>query len=248
MKTRLSTWLLLPLILTTTAHLQAANSPATVDGVLQRYVTATGGKAVLEKITAVNITGKIESPSLPVAADWHLYTKAPDKQLTELSIAGFGATLEGTDGKVAWSKNPISGVREKTGDELEKAIRDAQFGRELNFQKIYPQLVYKGTETVNGEKAHILESAPSARSKERFAFSEQSGLLIRQESDLETPQGAMKAASFLSDYRAVNGVKYPHNIKVSVQVGAQNMELTIKVSQVEQNKPLPDSRFAKPAA
>lgn len=228
--------------------MSAAESKASVESVLQKYIQAAGGKAALEKVTAVSITGKIESPSLPAAADWRLHSKAPAKQLMELEIAGFGVTTEGVDGKVAWSKNPLTGVRDKTGGELEKALRDAQFGRELNFQKIYPNLAYKGMETVAGERAHILESAPSAQSKERFAFSEKTGLLIRQESDLETTQGPLTATSFLTDYRAVNGVMVAHHIKVSVKVGGQDMALTFKVSQVDQNKPLPDARFAKPAA
>src|SRR5204863_68902 len=120
--------------------------------------------------------------------DWVLEAKAPNKQFSGFNNPALGAVADGFDGTVAWSKNQ-SGVRVKEGEELAKTKRDSEFHRYLALKKLYPDLAYKGTDKVDGEEVHVLESRPSASAMERFSFSNKSNLLIRQESQFEGPDG-----------------------------------------------------------
>jgi len=222
----------------------AAADGQTVDSILDRYVEASGGKAALEKIKSRAVKGDIDL--LGTTSDWQMSAKAPNKQLSELNSATLGVITDGFDGTVAWSKNQ-AGIRVKEGEELAKTKRDADFYRDVKFKILYPDLAYKGTEKVGDEEVRVLESRPSSSSRERFSFSSKSGLLIRQESELEGPQGKVIATVRLEDFRAVDGVKYPFNLKFKINTGGQDFEFGIKVKEVKHNVAIEDAKFAKPA-
>ncbi|NLH73610.1 MAG: outer membrane lipoprotein-sorting protein [Verrucomicrobia bacterium] len=228
--------------------LQAAEGQEKVNEVLSRYVKALGGKEAIEKVKSRVIKGTAEGMGMPAGLPWEFYAAAPNKQLSKVEVTGFGAVLEGFDGQVAWSKNPITGVRVKEGDELAKVKREAGLDRELRFLSIYPDLAYKGTEKMDNEEVVVLETKPTPTTSERFSFSNKTGLLVRQESQFQTAQGAVKTEARMSDYRAVDGLQFPFLLKVKAEAPGQDpAEFTIKVSEVKYNVPVSDSLFAKPA-
>lgn len=245
--TYLSCFLTITYVLAITNCATGAQESPSVDSVLEKYVKASGGKSALEKISSRTIKGKLENSMMPGGAEWRYFAKAPDKQLVEMEIPGLGKTEDAFDGQVAWSKNAV-GIRVKTGDELAKAKRDSQFMRELNFKTIFPNLVAKGSDKVNGEDSNVLEFKAAGDSKETFFFSKSSGLLIRQDSEFSTSQGKVISTAVFSDYRVVDGVNFPHAIKGSLNMSGQELEYTLKISEVQHNIKMEDSKFSKPAA
>lgn len=233
----------LTLCLASTFAASAADDTPTVDSILDKFIEASGGKAALEKIKTRIIKGDIDI--LGSASEWTAYAKPPNKQFSEFSNAAFGAVADGFDGTVAWSKSQ-AGIRVKEGEELAKTKRDADFYRYLNLKKLYPDLAYKGTDKVGDEEVRVLESKPSATSKERFSFSSKSGLLIRQESEFEGPEGKFSLAVRQDDYRAVDGIKYPHGMKFKLGAGGQEFEFAIKIKEVKHDTAIEDAKFAKP--
>ncbi|PYM12779.1 MAG: hypothetical protein DME18_10475 [Verrucomicrobia bacterium] len=224
---------------------RAADDAPSVDSVVNKFVEASGGRAALEKIKARTIKGDLDF--LGSTSDWVMYAKAPNKQVSEFSNPTLGAFADGFDGTVAWSKDQ-SGIRVKAGEELAKSKRDADFYRHLNLKKLYPDLAYKGSDKLDGEEVRILESRPSLSSKERFFFSAKSGLLLRQESEFEGPQGKLGVNARLDDFRTVDGVKYAHHLKFKMSAGGQEFEFGIKVKEVKHNVTIEDAKFAKPTS
>jgi hypothetical protein len=140
-------------------------------------------------------------------------------------------------------------VRIKTGDELAKTKRDSQFLRELHFKTIFPNLTYKGVDKAESEDANVLEfKAAAGDSKETFFFSKNSGLLLRQDSEFSSGQGKIISKAAFSDYRQVDGVNYPHAIKGSINSAGQDFEFTLKITEIQQNVKMEDSKFSKPGA
>jgi outer membrane lipoprotein-sorting protein len=225
---------------------EAAQEP-TVDSILAKHVESVGGKAALEKITSRVIKGKVENALLPSGIEWTFFAKSPSKQLVVMEIPGLGTSQDGFDGETAWSRN-MAGVRVKTGEELAKVKRDSTFRRELNYKTLFPNLTYKGTQTIGNDEANVLESVPSADSKERFFFSKKSGLLVRQESEFKSGQGRVVSNAELSDYRDVDGIKQAYLIKGAVSAGGQEMEFTLRVSEIQHNVKIEDTRFGKPTS
>src|SRR5688572_1198148 len=240
---RISPGIVLCLALFSTAR--GADNPPTVDSILDKFVEATGGKSAMEKVKSRIIRGDLDL--MGSISDWVLEAKAPNKQFSGFNNSTLGDVADGFDGTVAWSKNQ-SGVRVKEGEELTKTKRDAEFHRNLNLKKLYPDLAYKGTDKVDGEEVHVLESKPSASTMERLSFSTKSNLLIRQESEFEGPQEKIGVTTRLSDFRPVDGIKYAHSLKFKLRAGEQELEFAIKVKEVKHDGPIQDAKFTKPSS
>src|SRR5262249_60032311 len=99
-----------------TAKATAAES--TVDQILDKYVQAIGGRQAVEKITSRVAKGTFEVSAMGQKGEIELYVKAPNKTLRVQNLSGVGEILDGFDGKIAWSQNPMMGLREKDGAEL----------------------------------------------------------------------------------------------------------------------------------
>ena len=180
-----------------------------MDGVLEKYVKAIGGKEAWNKVESRSIKAEFEGPG-GATSGWSLQAKAPNKRLTRMESSPWGVLLDGFDGTTAWSKNQ-NGVQTKHGDELNRAGREADFRREVRLKELYPDLVFRGMETLDGEGVQVLESQPTPSSKERFSFSAKTGFLVRWQSELKNGKGDDTRVEIrYSEYRAVDGIQYPH--------------------------------------
>jgi len=100
---------------------------------------------------------------------------------------------------------------------------------------------------VGEEEAWVLESKPSPSSKEKFWFSSTTGLVVRQESEYQGPQGAVNVNVFPRDYKAVDGLKLPGGMKIKIVNAGQEFEFTLKFVSVKHNVEIDPAKFAKPA-
>jgi zinc protease len=231
--------------LTITRAAAAADTP-TVDEILAKHVEAIGGKAALQKITSRSVKFKSESEALG-NSEGEVFATIPNKQRSHVDLGATGAIDEGFDGAVAWAKTPWEALRVKTGDELAKVKRDAEFYRDLKTKELHPGLALKGTEKVGEEEAYLLESKPTATSKEKFWFSAKSGLLIRRESEYEGPQSMVYVSALIPEYKTFDGLKFPGTMKMKIGVAGQNFEFTMKFTEVKHNEKIDAAKFAKPA-
>jgi len=78
----------------------------------------------------------------------------------------------------------------------------------------------------------------------RLFFDKDSGLLVRTIRYDQTPIGRNPTQVDYADYREQGGVKIPLQWTVARPLG----RFTIQISKVEQNVPIADSKFEKPAA
>ena len=74
-------------------------------------------------------------------------------------------------------------------------------------------------------------------------FDQQSGLLLRLVRYGDTALGLLPTEIDYSDYRDVSGVKVPYRWTLSRPGG----RFTIQVSEMQQNVPVDDAKFVKPA-
>ena len=231
--------------LTLTWPAAAADAP-TVDSILAKHIQAVGGKEAMGKFHSRSVQFKMESETLG-NSEGEVFAQDPDRVRSHIDLGATGIIDEGFDGKVAWVKNPWQGLRVKTGDELAKVKRDAQFHSELNYKTTYPDLAYKGIEKVGDEEAWLLESKPTATSKERFWFSTKTALSLRQESQYEGPEGTVKVNVFPQDYKTLDGLKFPGAMKLQFSRAGQDYEFSMKFLGVKHNVEIDAAKFAKPA-
>jgi outer membrane lipoprotein-sorting protein len=215
-----------------------------VDQILDKYVKAIGGKAAFEKLTSRVSKGTFEMDQLPGPAAEEIYAKAPDKQAMVTDVPSFGQARRGFNGAVGWEDNPMSGLRDFAGPELEAMKRDADFYKAIKLKGLYPKMTLKGKESVNGHDAYVIEATPPDGAAETMWFDADSGLLVRTQREGEGPEGKVTIGMTFDDYREVDGIKLPFVIHQSMG----DFAFVIKLSEVKHNVPIDDAKFDKPAS
>jgi hypothetical protein len=101
-----------------------------------------------------------------------------------------------------------------------------------------------GGEKIGNHDAYLVIGRREGKPPLRLYFDEQSGLLVRLVRFGETPLGRMPTQIDYADYREAGGVKIPFRWTLA----RPNGRFTIQVSEVKQNVPVDDAKFAKPPA
>ncbi|MBO0800928.1 MAG: hypothetical protein J2P31_19085 [Blastocatellia bacterium] len=226
------------------ASTPAAAMPA-VDEILDKYVKALGGKETLEKLNTRIIKGSLDIDAMNMGGSFEKFDKAPNKSSTRISIQGFGDINSVYDGTKGWAVDPFTGFRELSGIELAATKREADFRSALNFKKNYTKLEVKGKEKVESSEAYVVEATPAeGGDPEKFYFDVKSGLIVRHDSERESPQGKLSAEEYLTDYKEIDGVKIPFTTKFVTPAFA----LTFKIAEVQHNAEIDEAKFNKPSA
>lgn len=216
------------------AETKSAEALPTVEQILDKYVQAIGGKTVVQAQTSRVMKGAITVADLDAKIE--IYSKAPNKELTEVASAALGNTRTGFNGAVGWEEEDG-----ELKDLPNYPKRQADFYLPLKLREFFPRLDLKGKEKVGEREAYRLE-APRGGNPKLWYFDTNTGLLLRTE--VRDSQGNLVNREDYEDYRAVNGVKIPFTMR-RIEEG---VEIVIKYSEIKHNIPIDDAKFEKPAA
>jgi hypothetical protein len=214
-----------------------------VDEILEKYVKALGGKEAVEKLSSCSSKGTFEIEAMNLTGDMERYQKAPNKFATLFSIPGMGGGGSGYDGDKGWDSNPMSGLRDLSGEELAVLKREADFYQPLNFKKHFPKLEVKGKQTVGSSETYVVIATPDVGGPEKLYFDIATGLLVRWDAEHETAQGKLASESYFDEYKEVGGVKMAHSLKIVSPM----FSLKIKFTDIKTNVEIDDAKFSKPA-
>jgi hypothetical protein len=226
----------------------------TVDQILAKYVSALGGEAALRKVTSRMITGTQSIPTGPggrtlVPVQVEEYRKAPNLYVTLYKTAMY-TIAEGFDGTTAWAQGQNGRVTEQPKPDADRAKRSADFYEPLNLKQEFASLVVRGIETINGHDAYAVVGTPQGDNPETLYFDVQSGLLLRRTTYVTTPAGGSPFRRTFDDYRDSSGVKVPFAVLLD-PAGPRILlwpTTTLRVTSVQDNVAIDNSRFAKPSA
>jgi hypothetical protein len=216
---------------------QSSGVMPTVDQILDKYVQALGGAKALQAQTSLVMKGTITVPAIGAQGTIEIYTKAPNKELTELELPIIGTSRTGFNGTLAWEEE--GGV---VNDLPNYPKRDADFYLPLKLHQLYPKLELKGKEKIGNAEAYILE-APRNGNPKRWYFDATSGLPLRKEE--RDASGKVIAREDYADYRSVDGVQIPF---IQSGIDESQAEYVIKFSEVKHNVQIDDAKFEKPSA
>jgi hypothetical protein len=221
---------------------QAPAGPA-VDDVVAKYLDAIGGRAALEKIQSLSMTGTLTNRERQSSA---VTVEAKGDRIRE-TLASPGVT-KGFDGTTGWSTDGTM-TADLSGFALLSIRRAADATLPLELTKNYqlqsgrPRML-PGTQTsVNIlQGPPLVAGTPVPNATETFYFDATSGLLVRRTLAVRTPMGTLQEQTDFGDYRAVSGVKIPFDVKVTTP---QTID-ALSVKDVKLNGVIADARFARP--
>ena len=216
-----------------------AGLPSASD-VLDKYVTAVGGAAAIEKISSRVGTGTVTfaaGPALPVQISW----KAPGKQITTVHLpAGDSNTV--WNGNAGWLSSPGAPVRETNEADYEGARLDADLQLPIHLRQLSGDFKVIEVEKVRDhDVVLLLESNPGQPGLELF-FDTQSGLLLRQLRFSKSPLGLNPTRTDYDDYKDFDGVKVPMHMTIA----RPRTKLDIQFDKVSQNVAVDDAQFEPP--
>ncbi|HLG57052.1 MAG TPA: hypothetical protein VI485_17055 [Vicinamibacterales bacterium] len=229
-----------------------AASAQTVDEVIEKHLTALGGQAALGKLNSRTMTGTItlSTPAGEVSGPIEVLNERPNKVRTainlDLTALGVGKVVidQRFNGTTGYAIDSLQGNRDLTGDQVEIMRNSAFPSPFINYKELGATVELSGKEKVGDRDAYLLIVKPKTGPAMRQYLDADSYLPVRVVMTLNIPPvGEMEQTTDLLDWRDVDGIKVPFQIRTSSNV----QTLSIDVTKVEHNKAIDQSLFSKPA-
>lgn len=208
----------------------------TVDKVIANYVEALGGKESIAKVENTSATYKASMMGREMEVK-QLKTKGfKAKMSINMSGMVFMETVtDGKDAKASQMGQPAP-LDDKTKEE--QILANGLFA-ELMLVDLGAELKLTGMEKVAGSDAYTIEVTLPKGSTYTLYFDATTGLKTRYAKVMETPQGNFTQTVDFSDYKEVDGVKFPHIL--TQKMGTQNIKM--EATAFEVNAPIPTDAF-----
>ncbi|MBA3649220.1 MAG: outer membrane lipoprotein-sorting protein [Chitinophagales bacterium] len=220
----------------------------TADDIINKYLTAIGGKENVQKIQSIKQTGKLDQGGTEIPGI--MYQKRPDMMRTEFTFQGKTGlqVFNGTDG---WDYNPFQGrdvVEKMNADELKDVKFQADIdGPLVDYAKKGYKVDYIGDEDFNGTQSYKLKLTSKEGDEYSYFIDKESNLLLGLKQKVKTKDGSeTESETNLSDYKEVNGVLMPFTIENKANYQGQSFSSFIKIDSIKANSALEDSFFQEP--
>jgi photosynthetic reaction center cytochrome c subunit len=210
------------------------------DQILGKYLQAVGGAEAAARISTRIQKGMltVSSKQFPV----EVLAKEPAKRVTTLRYPG-GDSVTGINGEEGWLSTPGRPVHAMSPPEVDAARMDAELFFPASLRRIFKELRVEPPGQINRRMVYVLTGVRENLPPVQLYFDEQSGLLVRVMRYADTPLGLNPTQIDYADYREEAGVKTPFRWTIARPGGG----FTIQIEQTQQNVPIGDDKFAKPA-
>ncbi len=231
------------LTVATSAVVPAQEAVPPARAILDRHVTAIGGRDALLAHTSMRLVGTVAFPANGISGSLEAFAAKPNKVLVRLNIAGIGEALEGFDGTVAWSLSPMTGPMLSQGKELEQKKFDADFYGELRQPERYKSATTVEKTTWEGRPAYKISLVRHDGSEEFEYYDVENGFRTGREFTRDAMVGPLKVKQVSTDYRKFGDLMHATTSTVNVM----SVQQVITISSVEYDKVDP-AVFELPAA
>ena len=200
----------------------------TAANVIDTYFEAIGGKDKVMAVKTVMMVSNATIQGTPLV----MTTKAasPNKSSQEISV--MGNTMQKTifNGTTGYSV-----ARGQTKDLTVEEITEAKAGNALFNDLAYTSGELVRIEPLEGKNAIILKYNDI-----EIYYDMTSGLKVKEVKTVKTPDGKeVKTPTVFSDYKEVNGIKFPHSI--GIKAGPMNLDFIVK--EIKINEGVSDADF-----
>lgn len=210
-----------------------------VDELIDRYISALGGKSAIEQINS-RISKGISIDRRGNKQPVEHYLKAPDLALINLNPNSANEFKQWFDGTKGFSVDSQNGKREVTGAFLVHWKRNNNLHLPIKLKEVFPKIEFLEKRKKDGRELNCLKMTPPVPSEETWCFDDKTGLLYSR--SFTAPTGKLEFIH--ENYREFNGVKFPMTVKVVDQNGTQTTEW----QDIQINVPIDDAKFGQNSA
>jgi hypothetical protein len=226
----------------------------TAEEVINRSLTAIGGRAALLKLKSRSMSGTItlSTPGGEITGSIEILDAVPNKSrsLVTADLAALGAGKlvrdQRFDGISGYVMDSLQGNHEITGNQLDH-LRNGSFPHPfLNYKEMGTTAKLAGKEKFRERDAYLLIFEPASGSVVRQYIDAETYLPVSVVINVDVPQlgREVELTTELQDFRQVDGIKIPFRLKATSSV----QDYTITFTKVEHNVRIDETLFSKPAA
>lgn len=204
------------------------DASVTVETVLSNYINAIGGKSNIDRVNSVYTTASATLQGMQLGMEMKMTN---DNKMSQAILMG-GMPLQKTvfDGQ--------SGYTMAQGQKIdfdESQIKDMKESTGLFPELNTPSATLVGVENVDGQNTYAVSYGSS-----KVSFYEiETGLKIKDETTQEVNGMQMKSSIAYSDYKEVDGIKFPHTLTVT----AGPQEIKFEVTDIKINEGVSEEDF-----
>ena len=215
---------------------------------IESHIAALGGLEAIRAIESMQVTGEIEMPSVGMTMPITITSKRPSMVHVRVEVSAMNAeVINAYDGETAWEINPMGGGTQKmTGDQARNIKEQADMdGFLIDYEAKGYAVHYVGEEEVNGSNTKKLRVIRPDSSEIIVFLDAESFLQVKTETEGTNPMTGVKAkmVTFMMDYRDVDGIMIPFEMKVLMD-GQVFQIITMK--EVQTNVEVDETIFAYP--
>ncbi len=217
--------------------------------ILDKYIQALGGQAKLDTLKSFEAKGT-QGGYVQVKGGgvFEIFAKSPNERTVRVTYPDApdrGNQTRSFNGSMGWVTTPraLLGEYQVTGTELDGLHFDAELAFPGNIKTFLtnPRVGYP--DNVDGKDVVVVQGRGPRNLLVTLYFDKQTGLLVREIRYGRTPIGRVPSQVDYSDYRDVQGIKFPFQYKFQWLDGRDNYQIT----DVKVNVPIDESRFGKPS-
>jgi zinc protease len=210
----------------------------TAMAVINRYIEAIGGKekfaGIEDRITTINGTAIGKNISILIKQ------KSPSKFYQEITAGEAKQEMyfDGEHGMMTLADSKV----EIEGKELDRLKVESTMKLLLDPESYGVKTELLPNEMVDSVNCHTVKlTLPSGlRTFQYYAMD--TGLKIKELKEIQTPQGLFEQEIYYSDYKGVDGIKFPFTIRQIFGI----QELDLLVDSIELNTGIDDKEFQLP--
>ena len=231
------------------ASTSPSTSPVTTPGrsrtpqeILADAVKATGGTAAWNAHKTAHYKMETTLQGMGMGGVGERFQTSTDKSLTVMEMTGLGRVREGTNGKVAWTEDPVQGIRYLEGVEAEQTRIGSSWNADIHAGELFAKLETATETGPDGAALECVVATPRLGAPLRSCYDPRTHLQVSQSGVRASPQGDMPFRAIVRDWRDVGGVKMP--FESNTQLGP--ITTVDKVTAVTFDEPLDDKMFDPP--
>lgn len=211
----------------------------TAEQVMDKYITAIGGKEFVSGIKDMTVEMSAETERGPIMMTRK--AMAPNKSSMVINASGMEVMRMTSDG-TKMGMGGMQGSRVLEGKEAQAGILQGTLFPELRYAEIGLKNTLDGVEAVNGKDAYkVTHSAADGSGSWTDFYDKESGLKVQTVTTQKMQGREATQTMAYSDYKDFKGLKYPTSIvqsggramtmsvdKVKINTGAKESDFTVK--------------------
>jgi outer membrane lipoprotein-sorting protein len=226
----------------------AAVQAQTADEIINKNLTARGGKDKIKALQSARMTGKMIIGQ-GMEAPFTLEFARPSKTRMEFTIQGMTG-IQVFDGKTGWAVMPFMGKKDPevmSAEDTKQAGDQADIdGILVDYKEKGHTVEYVGKEEVEGTPAYKLKVTKKNGDIANIYIDTESYMEIKESGKTKMRGQEFESETTFGDFKTVEGLVFPFAIEQKAKGMPGGM--TMSFSKVEVNPKIEDSRFAMPAA